>query len=129
MTSLKPVGIYREMYRNRAQDLPSIYAAFAANPITERSRIVAYMKSGTPIFDVLTDVPDLLGRHELIRGGPSLISDGQWVWRVDSWYYLATYPLDIPTAFLGHARGQGYRLSGNVVMPVELIDRAIASYF
>ncbi|MTE11558.1 hypothetical protein [Nocardia aurantiaca] len=87
------------------------------------------MRAGTPIFDVAGDITDLLDPAKSIRSGPSLVSDGEWIWRVDSIHYLENYAVEIPAEFLEHVRGLNYQPSGGVDVADPRFDAAIATYF
>ncbi|WP_297616161.1 hypothetical protein [Nocardia sp.] len=97
--------------------------------VEDRNLVAEYMKTATPVFDVPGDVTDLLDTAESIRSGPSLVSDGEWIWRVDSIHYLENYALDIPVEFLDHVRGRNYQPSGDVDVSDPKFDAAIAAYF
>ena len=129
MPNVKPVGIYREMYRKRPAHLPLLAESYTTRDIEDRSKIIEYMRLGEPVFDVLEDVVDVVDGKEWIRSGPSLISDGEWLWRVDSIYYLSNYALDIPDDFLEHVRSQDYRPSSDIDVSDESFDAAISAYF
>ncbi|WP_097245139.1 hypothetical protein [Nocardia amikacinitolerans] len=128
MPILNTVGIYREMYRSPKEGLPSLREAQATQPLTDRQAILEYMRSAPPVFDVLEDVTDLLDDSTVIPGGPSLISDGRWIWRVDSIHYLATYRFNFPEEFLFHVRDSGYRPPTEVPDSDEF-DAEVLSYF
>ncbi|WP_460728888.1 hypothetical protein [Nocardia heshunensis] len=125
---LQPVGIYQEMFRKPRTELPSLRDSFTAGPVEDRDMIVAYMKAATPIFDVLVDFTDLLDVSRSIPGGPSLVSDGVWIWRMDSIHYLEHYPLEIPPAFLDHVRARNYRHTTAVDVSDKRFDTAIAAF-
>ncbi|MFE4455832.1 hypothetical protein ACFROC_00610 [Nocardia tengchongensis] len=126
---LKPVGIYREMFRTEREELPALRESGAGEPIEDRKLVVQYMKAGTPVFDVPGDVSDLIDPAKSIRSGPSLVSDGEWIWRVDSIHYLENYTVAIPAEFLDHVRGRNYQVSGTIDVADPRFDTAIAAYF
>ncbi|GAB4583200.1 hypothetical protein [Nocardia sp. IFM 10818] len=129
MSELKPVGIYREMFRAARHDLPSLHESRTELLADNRDRVVEYMKAATPVFDVMGDSPDLLDSAKRIGSGPSLMSDGEWIWRVDSIHYLSHYPLTIPDEFLTHVHARNYQPAGNVDVADEKFDTAIKTYF
>ncbi|MBL1075199.1 hypothetical protein JK358_12430 [Nocardia sp. 2] len=129
VSELKPVGIYREMYRKPRTDLPSLRDSYTDATIEDRDLVAQYMNSATPIFDVAADVTDLLNPAQSIPSGPSLLSDGEWIWRADSVHYLANYPLTIPPQFLTHVRANAYRPAPGVDVANPLFDDAITAYF
>lgn len=129
MPELKPVGIYREMYKRGHDDLPSLYENRATQHLEDRARIIGYMTAATPVFDVMGNVTDLLDANESIRSGQSLISDGTWLWRVDSIHYLTRYDLTIPNGFVDHVRAHDYRPTTDVDLAGEVYDATITAYF
>lgn len=123
------MGLYREMYRpGRHDELPSLPASRTGRVIPDRDRILEYLRTAPGVFDVLDVETDLLGGTDQIRSASSLISDGGWIWRVDSIHYLGNYPIDIPDAFLTHVRERGYRPPGAVDWSEEF-EAAVLVYF
>lgn len=109
-TRLKPVGLYRQMYEGWLDHLPSIYEARTGHMIEDRAQVIEYMKTeGFAALDYMSAIPDLLDQKELILGGPSLHTDGVWVWRTDSIHYFEYHQLEIPEDFLRHVRRSAYR--------------------
>ncbi|WP_192581016.1 hypothetical protein [Micromonospora noduli] len=53
---------------------------------------------------------DVLGSGRHLVGGASVLTDGEWLWRDDLRYYLATYRVQLPTEFLETVRGNDYRV-------------------
>ncbi|MFE3984324.1 hypothetical protein ACFXPR_07555 [Nocardia tengchongensis] len=117
------------MFRTAREELPALRESGAGEPIEDRKLVVRYMKAGTPVFDVPGDVSDLIDPAKSIRSGPSLVSDGEWIWRVDSIYYLENYTVAIPAEFLDHVRGRNYQVSGAIDVADPRFDAAIAAYF
>ncbi|MEU8896231.1 hypothetical protein [Nocardia sp. NPDC048505] len=124
---LNTVGIYREMYRSKGH-LPSLRESQATQALGDQQEILQYMRSATPVFDVLEDVVDIVNNSTMIPSGPSLISDGQWIWRVDSIHYLSSYRLAFPEAFVQHVRAQNYRPPVSLPATDEF-DAEVLSYF
>lgn len=132
MTELKTVGMYREMYADRRKgrhdELPSLAESFTDRVIEDRAEIVEYMRSAPGVFDVLDVLTDLVDGTERIMSASSLISDGEWIWRVDSVHYLSRYGLDIPEDFLRHVRERRY-LPPTEVDDSDEFDSAVQQYF
>ncbi|GAB3659716.1 hypothetical protein GCM10027589_20980 [Actinocorallia lasiicapitis] len=105
---LKPVALYREMYGGEREDLPSIHNARGTIVEPDRKRILDYMRKTPAGFSVMESVPNLLVPGEYIGGGPSLNTDGTWVWRTDSLVYLALRPLVLPANFVEDVRDRDY---------------------
>ncbi|EFE79217.1 protein kinase [Streptomyces filamentosus] len=107
---LKPVGLFRQMYEGWLEHLPSIHEARTEQVLDDRDRVIAYMKTEEfGALDYMSAVPDLLDQKEFVLGGPSLHTDGVWVWRTDSIHYFEKHRLEIPEEFLRHVRAGGYR--------------------
>ncbi|WP_280221588.1 hypothetical protein [Nocardia neocaledoniensis] len=105
---LKPVAMYREMYEGTHDELPSVHGAPTGAVEEDRDQILNYMRKVRAIFDVMGEAPDLFTEGVDIEGGPSLYSDGVWIWREDSLKYLAEQPLTLPTEFLERVRSFDY---------------------
>ncbi|MFJ8861586.1 hypothetical protein ACIRD8_24525 [Streptomyces sp. NPDC102451] len=125
---LKTVGIYREMYEGGLDHLPSVYESVAAQHIPDREAVLKYLRKGPGVIDVMEGTPHLFDEQRLIPGGPSLHSDGLWVWRVDSIEYLAQQQLEIPTEFVEHVRAAGYEPPKSLDWTDEF-DDAVMRYF
>ncbi|MGW5450581.1 hypothetical protein [Nocardia sp. NPDC003979] len=129
MLELEPIGIYREMYRSGHDDLPSLRESRTTHHLDDRALILEYMVAATPVFDVMGSVVDLFDPSTSIRSGQSLISDGTWLWRVDSIHYLTRYDLAIPEEFVEHVRARNYQPVTDVDLADEVYDAAITAYF
>ncbi|MFI6898193.1 hypothetical protein ACIBM4_29170 [Streptomyces sp. NPDC050256] len=105
---LKPVGIYREMYRDQHGELPSISDAVTRQNLPDRAEIIRYLNNPPAGFDVMEAVKHLFEEDRWIPGGSSLNSDGVWVWRQDSIEYFAGHALEIPAPFVSHVRANDY---------------------
>ncbi|WP_280443868.1 hypothetical protein [Nocardia brasiliensis] len=108
MTDLKPVGIYREMYKRGHDDLPSIHESRTDDQPADRDRILEYLRKAPEVFDVMEAVPNLITGEGWIQGGSSLHSDGVWIWRTDSIEYLTARPLALPDEFVQRVRANDY---------------------
>ncbi len=105
---LRPVAMYREMYQDRHQDLPSLWLAETGGVEPDRARILDYMYNVKVVFDVMEAVADLVAGDGWIEGGSSLYSDGVWVWREDSLHYLTRRPIVLPAEFVARVREFDY---------------------
>ena len=105
---LKPLGMYREMYDGTRDELPSIRDALMPDRTGEHARVLDYLRTAPGIVDVMSAVPDLLAGDGWILGGPSLHSDGVWIWRTDFIEYYAGHALALPTEFLDYIRENSY---------------------
>lgn len=64
------------------------------------AEVAGYLESGYPILDVMESTPDPLDKAAYVRGGPSLLTDGEWVWRHDLAHYVRNYRVHLPGAFM-----------------------------
>lgn len=108
VTELKPLGMYREMYNGERDELPSIRDALIPARSAEHARVLDYLRAAPGVFDVMSAVPNLLADEDWIPGGPSLHSDGVWIWRTDFIEYYAEHALALPADFLDYIRENGY---------------------
>lgn len=128
MSVLKTVGMYREMYNGNHDELPSLFGPVVGRVPEDRDRILDYVRNAPPVFDVMETVQDLTDGNHKIPGGPSLISDGEWIWRLDSVHYLSHYSLDFPDDFLAHVRARNYQPPANVDWTDEF-ESSMLKYF
>ncbi|UGT61800.1 GNAT family N-acetyltransferase [Nocardia asteroides] len=105
---LKPVALYREQYQGERDHLPSIHDHPAEEPALDPAVILDYMTRVPPGLDVMESVPDLFDHSARIPGGPSLHTDGTWIWRTDSLHYLRHGHITLPTEFAHHVRQHNY---------------------
>lgn len=125
---LKPVAMYREMYEGTHDELPSVHDAPTGAVEADRERVLNYMRKVRAIFDVMGEAPDLFTPGAGIEGGPSLYSDGVWIWREDSLKYLADQPLVLPPDFVDHVRALDYTPQNFDTRDPDF-DAAFLSYF
>ncbi|MFC4377439.1 hypothetical protein ACFO5K_25495 [Nocardia halotolerans] len=125
---LTPVAMYREMYEGTHDELPSVHDAPTGAVEDDRDQILDYMRGVRAVFDVMGEAQDLFTEGADIEGGPSLYSDGVWIWREDSIKYLAEQPLTLPAEFIERVRSFDY-----VPQPFDTrdpdFDAAFLSYF
>ena len=126
VVELRPVGIYVESYARPRPDLPSVRQHSVE--ISDRARIVDYMRAVMPAFDVLDVTVDLVDGTTKIKSGSSLVTDGVWIWRTDSIRHLSAHGLPIDPAFLEHVRARGYRAPEDVEVTEDLEDALLRYY-
>ncbi|MFF3653449.1 hypothetical protein ACFYXV_33045 [Streptomyces sp. NPDC002181] len=84
--------------------------------------LLEYLDSGYEILSFMGSANDVLGSDERILGGDNILTDGEWVWRGDLWFYVATYHVSLPGEFLRKVRSRRY------VMPEVSRDDRLAVY-
>ena len=85
---MKVVGLFRELDREMSPSLGSIHDLRGKLSPDAASLVKEYLQQGTPIFDVMGVSADPLDEKFVFSGGPSLLSDGFWVWRSDLYYFV-----------------------------------------
>lgn len=104
---MKAIGIFRELGRGVDPSVQSIHSVVGLLDKGVAERVVQYLQSGVPVYDVMEATLDPLDNNVSVSGGPSLISDGTWVWREDLAYYVERYRLGLPREFLNYALERG----------------------
>lgn len=74
-------------------------------------RVAGYLRGGVPIEDCMEAVSDPLAgkkqselrNKELLLGGPSVLTDGEWFWRQDLAYFVENYRVGLPGEFIEKA--------------------------
>ncbi|HZP68084.1 MAG TPA: hypothetical protein VFB32_17410 [Rudaea sp.] len=87
--------------------LPSIYEAKEKLTSLEVDKIATYLRGGVAVFDVMEATRDPFDPKIFIQGGPSLLSDGFWVWREDLAHYVERYRVGLPAEFITHVEKVG----------------------
>lgn len=105
------VGFYRQLEPQGppaySEDILEVLEAPASYPVSD---VVAYLRAGHPVLDVSESCRDVVDGESRIRGGSSVLSDGEWVWRWDLGHYVEKYTVDLPAAFLARLSENGYRV-------------------
>lgn len=112
MTKLIRVGFFREMRHGDASD-PSLSEARASEPGTHQDAIAAYLKAGQVFIATPGIAKDVIDGKTVI-GSPSYLTDGVYVWPGDAAYYVRTYNVRLPTAFLEHAMANGFKVPAGI---------------
>jgi len=66
--------------------------------------VLEYLSKGTGVIDFMEATRDPFDRAKYISGGPSLFSDGEWIWRHDLEHYVRFYRIGLPEEFLARVR-------------------------
>lgn len=85
----------------------SLGAARRAAGDPEEPRVAAYLRRGNLLVASPGVVFDVLQRHTPIGSG-SILTDGVWAWTDTLAYYLETYHLALPDAFLAMLAAQDF---------------------
>lgn len=108
---MKTVGFFRELGPDQTEVyVESIHAHLNAVPLPDAIGVEDYLRHGQGLIDVMGAEIDVLGSGRHLVGGASVLTDGEWLWRDDLRFYLATYHVRLPREFLKTVRGNDYRV-------------------
>lgn len=111
------IGLIRELEPTAQVSLPSLTELKGELPAELASTISEYLERGCPVLDVMEGSRDPLNPNHYISGGPSLVSDGKWVWRLDLAYFVKQYRIRLNPEFLDYvSSGQGRFLSDSEIL-------------
>ncbi|RSS65981.1 hypothetical protein EF912_00440 [Streptomyces sp. WAC07061] len=120
---MKILGFYEELWPPAAGNPEGPISDFVRDfPQPDQDAIVEYLDSGCEILSFMGSVKDVLGSDERIVGGDNILTDGEWVWRGDLWFYVLTYHLALPGEFLQQVRARQY------VAPDVSSEQRVAAY-
>ncbi|EFL15239.1 hypothetical protein [Streptomyces sp. C] len=109
---MKILGFYAELWPPAAGSPEGSIEDFVReSPEPDEAAILRYLDDGCEILSFMGSVKDVLGSGERIVGGDNILTDGEWVWRGDLWYYVLTYHLALPAEFLQQVRARQYLTS------------------
>ncbi|SDL36809.1 hypothetical protein SAMN05421806_1314 [Streptomyces indicus] len=102
-------GFYQEFWSSAFGVLTGAVTDFVAKaPYEDSEKIMAYLRSGYEMISTMGMTRDVLGSDQQFAGGDSLISDGEWLCRGDTWHYVRLHNMQLPEEFLAHVREVGY---------------------
>ena len=125
---MKVVGLFRELERNLPASVPSIHDSVGKMPEGVLEDVLSHLVNWDVVVDVMAASSDPFDHSKFISGGPSLHSDGVWVWRHDLEYLVRNYKVGLPEEFIRHvieSRGKEPHLN----LTHELCDEASRVYF
>ena len=86
----------------------SIKDHIAPQPLPDKDQVVAYLKAGYFLIDMMDLENDPLDPTRQVMNGSSILTDGEWLWRKDFAYYVRKHNVAVPEDFLARIRGNGY---------------------
>ncbi|SCE99611.1 hypothetical protein [Micromonospora mirobrigensis] len=105
------VGFFRELGPGQTEIYAeSIQVHLGVGPLPDAAHVIQYLREGHTLIDVMGAERDVLGSDRYLVGGASIMTDGQWLWRDDLSFYLASYQVRLPQEFLDAVRANGYRV-------------------
>ena len=97
---MKVVGVFHELGRGIDKSVQSIHSVVGKLSNEKAVSVAEYLRSGIPVFDVMESTIDPFDNSVCIDGGPSLLSDGEWIWRSDLAYFVEKYKVALPDEFI-----------------------------
>ncbi|HEY1370396.1 MAG TPA: hypothetical protein VGF23_24920 [Gaiellaceae bacterium] len=107
--TLERAGFFREL-RHGNPDGPSLAEGRDALPPDERDRIAGYLRDGEVLATTGQRVGDALDPERTDVAELAILTDGDWVWPADLAYYVATYGVELPAAFVDAMRARSWQL-------------------
>ena len=83
---MEAIGQFAELEGNPLHI--SIRGAMGQISGPDRAAVAAYLCAGVGVVDVMEATADPLNPGKFINGGPSLLTDGKWAWRLDLVHYV-----------------------------------------
>ncbi|MFD3730577.1 hypothetical protein [Streptomyces sp. NPDC058632] len=107
---IRPVGFFSELSPGWGLlESGSIKDAVRSSGEPDEKGIVSYLMNGTGIWSEMSAGPDVLDPDgPLLPGIGSLHTDGEWIWRGDLSYYVATHHISLPVEFVTHIRNANH---------------------
>ncbi|KAB8161382.1 hypothetical protein FH609_027220 [Streptomyces sp. 3MP-14] len=65
--------------------------------------VAGYLDAGHPMLDVMELTQDVVRHAFQVPGGSSVLTDGEYAWRLDLAQYVRRYAPELPEAFLSRA--------------------------
>lgn len=128
--TMRVIGVFKEL-EPQAELLPGFNELRNSLNPEVRGRVAKYLSGGVPVFDVMGASRDPENPEHFIPGGPSLISDGEWVWRNDLQYFVANYGIGLPEEFVRKAMAGNIKLNESEIIAIwekvlEAYERAVS---
>jgi len=86
----------------------SIFEAVADEELPDVAEVVRYLRAGHVLIDVLDVANDAFDPEQQVVNGPTIRTDGDWLWREDLAYYVRRHRVRLPEDFLALIRARNY---------------------
>jgi hypothetical protein len=86
----------------------SIHDNVSPAPLPDVEKVVSYLKGGHVLIDFMDIRDDVFDKSRQIMGGPTTLTDGDWLWREDLAYYVQRHNVALPVDFLELIRQRHY---------------------
>ncbi|MFG1604133.1 hypothetical protein [Actinoplanes sp. NPDC049265] len=114
---MRTAGMFAELGRVKQDEpQPSITDHVLASPLPDADRVVAYLRAGHRLLDFMDISDDVFDPSRQVLGGPSVLTDGDWMWRDDLAYYVEWHQVTPPPELLELIRRRHY------IMPIVADD-------
>jgi hypothetical protein len=105
---MRTAGMFVELGPVRSVPQESIMANVLEQPLADIDEVVAYLRAGHVLIDFMDIQDDVFDNSRQVLGGPTILTDGEWLWREDLAYYAGRHNVALPEEFLAHIRRHAY---------------------
>lgn len=106
---MKTAGMFVELAQGRhPAPVQSIADNLSEQPVEDVENVVAYLNTGHVLVDVMDIENDVLDPTQQIMNGSSILTDGDWLWRMDYAYYVQRHNILVPEGLLTTIRHRNY---------------------
>jgi hypothetical protein len=106
---MRTAGMFLEFGRvKQPEPQESIRDHVAPGPLPDVDQIVGYLRSGHVLIDFMDVADDVFDQSRQVLGGPTTLTDGDWLWRDDLAYYVEKHNVSVPADFLELIRQRHY---------------------
>ncbi|MFJ3700738.1 MULTISPECIES: hypothetical protein [Streptomyces] len=121
-------GFFQELWApSFGQAAGSVQDFVMPTPYTDAKKITEYLLAGHDIFSVMGSSRDVLGSGKTVLGGDSILSDNEWIWRGDLWFYVWNHRVQLPGEFLARLRANNYEMPAENEQRLTEIARYVQS--
>jgi hypothetical protein len=86
----------------------SIADHISDEPLIDMKNVVAYLRHGHYLIDMMDSQTDVLDPTREYINGSSILTDGEWLWREDFGYYVQYHNIVVPEDLLTTVRDRNY---------------------
>jgi hypothetical protein len=91
-----------------AEAQESIFSYVDENPLPDVAEVLKYLGAGHVLIDFMDIADDVFDPSEQVMNGSTVLTDGDWLWRRDTAYYLRFHNVRLPDEFLELIRARRY---------------------
>ena len=106
---MRTAGMFVELGRVKQDGpQPSIHDSVLGETLPDAERVVGYLRGGHRLLDFMDISDDVFDSSQQVLGGPSVLTDGDWMWRDDLAHYVERHRVTPPAEFLALIRERHY---------------------